>query len=123
MTSQRPPRVEYRGTGFYASVFVAIVVTVGLLVLAGQNTADVTVEWLWLEITAPLFVWIIGAALTAIVVDELIGLIWRSRERARLSRVPAPGPQDDPETEPEVTTETATTGLAQVAHDYDASRR
>ena len=121
MTPEPTRRVEYRGTGFYASVIATIVITAGLLVLAGQNTADVTVEWLWLEMTAPLFVWIIGAALIAVVIDELVGVVWRARERARLTAVADAEKPFDPE--PEATTEAASTDLAQVAHDYDASRR
>ena len=113
---------RYRGTGLYAGAITAIVVAAGLLVLAAQNTASVTVEWLWFEVTAPMFVWIIGAALLAIAIDELVGLAWRARVRARLSRVAAsPSRDDDPE--PEVQPDTAGTDLAQVAHDYDASRR
>jgi len=119
MTPEPTPPVEYRGTGFYVSVIAAIVITAGLLVLAGQNTADVTVEWLWFEMTAPLFVWIIGAALVAVAIDELVGVVWRARERARLAAV-AERPTDQP---PTATAGAMSTDVTAVAHDDDASRR
>lgn len=77
--------VEYRGTGFYASVIVALVIAAILLVFAIQNTTPVTVTWLGFEITAPLFAWVLGAALLAVIADGLIGLLWRARRRTRLS--------------------------------------
>ena len=89
------PTVEYRGTGFYVGVIAAIVITAGLLVLAVQNTASVTVEWLWFEISAPLFAWIIGAALLAVAVDEIVGVVWRARARTRLSRIAARAEPDN----------------------------
>lgn len=115
MTTEPTPRVEYRGTGFYASVIAAIVITAALLALAGQNTADVTVEWLWFEMTAPLFVWIIGAALLAVAVDEIVGVVWRARARTRLSRVAARAESGNGG--PAAPAETTPTGLEQATHE------
>lgn len=82
--SDRHP-VEYRGTGFYVSlVFTAIVVIV-LLVLALQNTETVQFEFLGWDIDIPLFGIILIAVLLAIVVDEMVGLVWRRSRRRRLS--------------------------------------
>jgi uncharacterized integral membrane protein len=127
--------VEYRGTGYYASVITAIVLAAGLLVLAVQNTGSVTVEWLWLDLTAPLFAWVIGAALLAVVLDELVGLAWRARERGRLTRlernrrlsddaVDSEGGLDET-TQAETMAETpsSTSDLAQQTHQYDEGRR
>jgi len=127
--------VEYRGTGFYASVVAVLVIAVGLLVFAVQNTGSVTVEWLWFDVTAPLFAWVIGAALLAVIVDELVGLIWRARERSRLTRLErhrrlgddtdAGNARESSSTqaETEAKSPSQTSDLAQQAHDYDASRR
>lgn len=125
--------IEYRGTGFYASVIGAIVLAAGLLAFAVQNTGSVTVEWLSFELTAPLFAWVIGAALLAVVVDELVGLVWRGRERNRLTRLerhrrladdaPAAGGLETTQAEIEAETPSSTSDLAQQTHQYDESRR
>lgn len=81
-----PNRVEYRGTGFYASVIASVIIAVAMLAFAVQNTDPVTVKWFGFEFTTPLFAWVAGAALLAVVIDELVGLIWRARKRGRLAR-------------------------------------
>lgn len=127
--------VQYRGTGFYASVIGSILLAAGLLAFAVQNTGKVTVEWLWWELTAPLFAWVIGAALLAVVLDELVGLVWRARERNRLTRRErsrrladdAKGAEGGLEgtTQAEIEAEkpSSTSDLAQQTHQYDDSRR
>lgn len=127
--------ITYRGTGFYASVIGAIILAAGLLAFAVQNTGTVTVEWLWLELTAPLFAWVIGAALLAVVVDELVGLVWRGRERNRLTRLgrhrrisadakdAEGGLEKKTQAAIEAETPSSTSDLAQETHRYDESRR
>jgi uncharacterized integral membrane protein len=78
--------IEYRGTGFYASVLASIAIAVALLAFAVQNTDPISVKWFGFEFTAPLFAWVIGAALLAVIIDELVGLVWRARARNRLTR-------------------------------------
>jgi uncharacterized integral membrane protein len=120
--------IEYRGTGFYAGVVAALVIVSALLVFAVQNTGAVTVEFLWLDVTAPLFAWVIGASLLAVIADELVGLIWRDRERDRLSRVAATA-RDESTTaaEPGATdveaAAPAAADLAEQTHRYTESRR
>lgn len=80
-----PRHVEYRGTGFYVSLVFAAVVVISLLVLALQNTESVMFEFLWWKIDVPLFGLIIIAALLAITLDELVGVVWRRRRRRQLS--------------------------------------
>jgi len=77
-------RVEYRGTGFYVGVVAILLFALALLVLAVQNTQEVDVDFFGLEFTVPLFAVAIGAAILAIILDELIGLVWRRRRRIRL---------------------------------------
>lgn len=77
-------RVEYRGTGFYVGLAVILVFAVALLILAVQNTQMVTVAFFGLEFSVPLFGVAIGAGILAVVLDELVGLVWRRQRRGRL---------------------------------------
>lgn len=83
-TSPNQP-VEYRGTGFYVSVVLILLIAVILLILAVQNTAQVTVQFLAWEFELPLFAIIVGTGLVAILLDEMIGLVWRRQRRNRLT--------------------------------------
>lgn len=85
MTDTRKPLVEYRGTGYYLSLVVILVLVVLFLVLSVQNTASVRFEFLWWGFEIPLFGLLIAAALVAVVLDELIGLAWRRSRRQRLT--------------------------------------
>lgn len=77
-------RVQYRGTGFYLGLVAILVFALALLVLAVQNTQEVDVDFFGFVFTVPLFAVAIGAAILAVVLDELIGLVWRRRRRTRL---------------------------------------
>lgn len=77
-------KVEYRGTGFYVGLVAILLFALALLVLAVQNTQEVDVDFLGLAFTVPLFAVAIGAAILAVVLDELIGLVWRRQRRTRL---------------------------------------
>lgn len=77
-------KVEYRGTGFYVGLVAILLFALVLLVLAVQNTQEVDVAFFGWLFTVPLFAVAIGAALLAVVLDELIGLVWRRRRRALL---------------------------------------
>lgn len=76
--------VQYRGTGFYLGLVVILVFALALLVLAVQNTQEVDVDFFGFVLTVPLFAVAIGAAILAVVLDELIGLVWRRQRRIRL---------------------------------------
>lgn len=78
-------RVEYRGTGFYVSLVLIFLAALTFLVLAVQNTAVVTVEILAFEFDLPLFAVILGAGLIAVILVELIGVVWRRQNRIRLA--------------------------------------
>ena len=84
-TDTRKPLVEYRGTGYYLSLVVILILVVLFLVLSVQNTAAVQFEFLWWAFEIPLFGLLIAAALVAVVLDELIGLAWRRSRRQRLT--------------------------------------
>lgn len=76
--------VEYRGTGFYVSVALIIITAAILLVFAVQNAHEVEINFLAFDATVPLFAVVIGAALATVVLDQLIGLVWRRHKRHRL---------------------------------------
>ena len=78
------PQVVYRGSGFYVGLVLILVIAALILVFAIQNTAEVALEFLGLDFTVPAFAIALGAALVAIVLDELIGLVWRRQRRVRL---------------------------------------
>lgn len=83
-TPDQETQVVYRGTGFYVGLAAVLLFAVVLLILAVQNTQDVTVAFLGLEFTIPLFAVAIGAGLLTVILDELIGLVWRKQKRTRL---------------------------------------
>lgn len=85
MNDERDKQVEYLGTGFYIGWAVILLFALVLLILAVQNTQDVDVSFLGWDFAFPLFGVAIGAALAAVVLDELIGLVWRRRRRAQLA--------------------------------------
>ena len=93
-------KVEYRGTGFYLGLVAIILFALALLVLAVQNTQEVDVDFFGFAFTVPLFAVAIGAALLAVILDELIGLVWRRQrrtrleERAELDRLRSGGPAE-----------------------------
>jgi uncharacterized integral membrane protein len=119
--------IEYRGTGFYVGGVVSLVIAAALLIFAVQNTGAVAVEFLWLDVTAPLFAWVIGAALLAVIADEFVGLIWRDRERDRLSMAAGVRDESTTATEPGATdvgaAAPAAADLAEQTHRYTESRR
>lgn len=86
MSDEKTQAVEYRGTGFYVGLGAILLFAFVLLVLSVQNTQNVTVEFLGWDFTIPLFGVAIGAALVAIVIDELVGLVWRRRRRSLLAQ-------------------------------------
>jgi len=60
-----------------------IVLSVVVIVLAAQNTQVVKVKAFWWEADAPLVVIIMVTVLITVILDELVGLLirWRNRKR------------------------------------------
>jgi uncharacterized integral membrane protein len=85
MNDGKTQPIEFRGTGFYVGLGAILLFAVILLILAVQNTQNVTIDFLGWNFTIPLFGVAIGAALIAIVIDELVGLVWRRRRRSLLA--------------------------------------
>ncbi len=80
----RQPTPAYKGTGMRWSFLFGAVLTIAIIILAGQNTESVEFEFLTWNITAPLAAVILATAFVAVVIDELIGVIWRFRRRRQL---------------------------------------
>jgi len=72
---------RFAGTGVYAGAIAIILMIAALVVLAAQNTESVTVRWLGFEWTTPLIAVLLGVMLVAVVLDEVIGTVWRRRRR------------------------------------------
>ncbi|MFZ0626685.1 MAG: LapA family protein [Acidimicrobiia bacterium] len=105
MSEEEPTRrVEYRGTGFYVGLAAILLFALILLLLSVQNTQEATISFLAWTFSIPLFAVAIGAALIAVILDELIGLIWRRTVRGRMAeraeleelRSQQRTPQDEP---------------------------
>jgi uncharacterized integral membrane protein len=72
------------GTGISTSLIVGVLLTVAVIILAAQNTTDFRLRLLWWDTHSPLVVIILGSALAGVVLDEVVGLLWRLRRRRHL---------------------------------------
>ncbi|MBU1225890.1 MAG: DUF1049 domain-containing protein [Actinobacteria bacterium] len=76
---------QFVGTGVFWGLVIGIVLAVVVIVFAAQNTAAVGIKvlaWHWLP---PLFVVVLVSLIIGIVLDEIVGLLFRSRRRRRLA--------------------------------------
>lgn len=78
-----PERV-FVGTGVFWGLIVGVILALAVLILAAQNTTNVTISFLGWDFSTPLIVLILGALLIGIVLDELYGLVYRKRRRRTL---------------------------------------
>ncbi len=78
--NQTTPKV-YKGTGMRWSFLLGILLVVLMLIVMFQNFQTVTFDFLSWSVEAPLAVIILGASLIAVIVAELIGVIWRYQRR------------------------------------------
>ncbi len=68
--------------------FAAALVLVGVVIVAiAQNSHPVRVHYIVWQSSVSLIVVVLTTALAAILLDEVGGLIWRRRRRARLARL------------------------------------
>jgi uncharacterized integral membrane protein len=75
----------FAGTGISWAFIFGVLLTVAVIVLAVQNTDPVPVTLYFWETTAPLIIVMLVAALAAILIDEMIGMIIRRRKRKILA--------------------------------------
>ncbi|MEI8080828.1 MAG: hypothetical protein WCI74_03180 [Actinomycetes bacterium] len=90
--SEAPPAVPqevrriYKGTGLVWALIAALVGAILLVILVAQNTASVTIHFLWFAPDVSLVVLVLAFVLLAVCVTESIGLVWRHRRRQRLTQ-------------------------------------
>ncbi len=81
-TTRRVPRERvFVGTGLFWGLIVGVALAIGVIIAAAQNTGNTTINFLGWEFTTPLIVLILGAMLIGVVLDEIFGIIYRSRKR------------------------------------------
>jgi uncharacterized integral membrane protein len=80
--ADQSPRREYAGAGFVGGVAVLFVVGVILVALIAQNADAVTFRLLWFEAEIALAALLLGVAVLAVLISELVGVVWRRRRRA-----------------------------------------
>ena len=64
------------GTGLFWGLIIGVVLAIGVLILAAQNTASITVTFTAWDFSTPLIVLILGAILVGVVFAELVGLFY-----------------------------------------------
>jgi uncharacterized integral membrane protein len=74
------------GLGFWWTFAVALVVFGALIIAIVQNSRHVRLHYLAWHVNVSLIVVVLTTALIAVFLDEVGGLIWRRRRRARLGR-------------------------------------
>lgn len=77
---QRAERV-FVGTGLFWGLLVGVIVAVAFIILAAQNTLETSVRFLSWRISTPLIALILVSFLAGVVLDELVGLVYRARRR------------------------------------------
>ncbi len=83
-TSEAEPVRDYRGTGIVWGGVLVLLLAIGLIIVAFQNSQDVEFDFLWIDTSAPLVLIIAIAVAAAIVIDEIVTFVWRRRRRSRL---------------------------------------
>jgi uncharacterized integral membrane protein len=82
----RPPKVIVRGTGFLWGFAIALPLAAALIVFIAQNTEQVTVHWTVWRVRSSLAVVVLVTIAAAILLAELVGLVWRHRRRRLIAR-------------------------------------
>lgn len=76
---------HFVGTGMFWGLVVGILLAVVIIGFAAQNTQSATVKTIVWEWSAPIFVVVLISLIVGIVLDEIVGLLFRSRRRRRLA--------------------------------------
>lgn len=84
-TNDGEVRTEYRGTGLMGGAVLVLVGIALVIVVALQNTQEVAFEFLWADLSVPLIVLLLITVGITVLIDEVIGFVWRRRRRNRLS--------------------------------------
>jgi uncharacterized integral membrane protein len=76
---------EFVGTGLFWGLVVGVILAILVIVFSAQNTDTAPITFLWMEWSSPIFAVILVSLLVGIVLDEIVGLLFRSRRRRRLA--------------------------------------
>lgn len=79
------PERHFVGTGLFWGLVVGLVLAVFVIILAAQNTQSITFSFLGWDWSTPLIVVILVSLLVGIVLDEIVGLVFRARRRRILA--------------------------------------
>ena len=74
----------YKGSGVRWGLLGGLVLVILIMILALQNPQDVDFSFLGWDVEAPLSALILGSAVVAVIIDELVGWIWGIRRRRQL---------------------------------------
>ena len=77
----------YKGSGVRWGLLGGLVLVILIMILAFQNPQDVDFSFLGWDVNAPLSALILGSAVVAVMIDELVGWIWGIRRRRQLRRI------------------------------------
>jgi uncharacterized integral membrane protein len=97
-TRKQRARIVHRGVGVGWGFVLALPLAAALIVFVAQNTGDVDVRWTVWKVHTPLAVVVLVAILAAVVLAEVVGVIWRHRRRRVLGRQQAALEDAEPET-------------------------
>ncbi|MGA8015703.1 MAG: hypothetical protein WCB85_07280 [Candidatus Dormiibacterota bacterium] len=78
-------RRQFRGTGLYWALILALVVVVAIIVGLLQQSPDVRVKYLAWSLNMPLAVVLPITMVLIVALASLVGVIWRSRGRHQLN--------------------------------------
>jgi uncharacterized integral membrane protein len=82
-TGAEPTR-DYRGTGIIWGAVALVAVAVLFVVVALQNSQEVEFDFLWATFQTPLILIIAITIAVTLVIDEVVGFMWRRRRRTRM---------------------------------------
>jgi uncharacterized integral membrane protein len=74
-------RRVFVGTGLFWGLLVGVVVAVAFIILAAQNTESIEVRFMSWAGTMPVIALILISLLVGVVLDEVVGLVYRARRR------------------------------------------
>ncbi|MEO8899629.1 MAG: LapA family protein [Candidatus Dormibacter sp.] len=78
-------RREFRGTGLYWSLFLALICGVAILIGIIQNAQSVELKYLGWDLRTPMIVVLLITVFASIVLTALVGVGWRHRRRRQLT--------------------------------------
>jgi uncharacterized integral membrane protein len=78
-------RREFRGTGLYWSLLLALVLGVAILIGIIQNLQPIELKYLVWDLHTPLIVVLLVTIFATVVLSTLVGVGWRRQRRRRLT--------------------------------------